>query len=164
MILRVDDAVIDDAARVHSIAWQDSHRAFCGAQFVALHTPEQQKIYLQKKIDNGSAFYMLVEGTPIGVVSVRGSLIEDLYVLPEQQNKGYGTRLLQFAIQKCAGQPTLWVLENNPGAERLYRRFGFLPSGNRKHIGGKLEEFEFILYHEPAVLQWDCRGKERRPT
>lgn len=151
MFLLVDNTTIEEAARVHSITWQDSHRAFCGEQFVALHTPEQQKIYLQKKIDNGSTFYMLVEEAPIGVVSVNGSLIEDLYVLPEQQNKGYGTRLLQFAIQKCTGQPTLWILENNTGAERLYRRLGFRPSGNRKCVAGRLDEIEFILRNETAA-------------
>ncbi|MDE6997883.1 MAG: GNAT family N-acetyltransferase [Oscillospiraceae bacterium] len=36
-----------------------------------------------------------------------GSLIEDLYVLPGRQNKGYGTRLLRFAPEKCAGRPAL---------------------------------------------------------
>lgn len=41
MILRVDEAVPDDAAKVHSIAWQDSHRAFCSSRFVAQHTPER---------------------------------------------------------------------------------------------------------------------------
>ena len=148
MFLLVDDATIDDAARVHSIAWQDSHKGFCGAQFVALHTPEQQKKYLQKKMDGGSVFYLLVEETPIGVVSVKDSLIEDLYILPEQRNKGCGTRLLRFAMEKCTGQPTLWILENNTGAERLYRRLGFRPTGKTTWVMGKLRELEFTLQEE----------------
>ena len=145
MFLLVDGTAIDDAARVHSIAWQDSHKGFCGAKFVALHTPEQQKLYLQKKIDNGSTFYMLVEEEPVGVVSVKGDLIEDLYVLPEYQNRGYGTELLRFAMEKCGGRPRLWILENNAGAERLYRRLGFRPTGKTTWVMGKLKEIEFIL-------------------
>jgi len=35
--------------------------------------------------------YMLVEEKPIGVVSVTKGLIEDLYILPDMQNMGYGT-------------------------------------------------------------------------
>lgn len=145
MFLLVDDTTIEDAARVHSIAWQDSHKGFCSAQFTALHTPEQQKLYLQKKIDGGSAFYMLVEDVPVGVVSVKENLIEDLYVLPECQNKGYGTRLLRFAMQKCTGRPALWILENNAGAERLYKRMGFRPTGAKTQITEKLSKIEFAL-------------------
>ena len=44
---------------------------------------------------------MLVEEMPIGIVSVTDSLIEDLYILPDKQNMGYGTKLLQFAVSQC---------------------------------------------------------------
>jgi GNAT superfamily N-acetyltransferase len=37
---------------------------------------------------------MLVEEKPIGVVSVTKGLIEDLYILPDMQNMGLGTKLL----------------------------------------------------------------------
>ena len=52
------------------------------------------------------------------------SLIEDLYVLPDMQNMGYGTKLLQYSIDQCADTPTLWILENNSNARRLYQRMG----------------------------------------
>ena len=78
-------------------------------------------------------------------MSVTGSLIEDLYVLPERQNQGYGTKLLQFAIQKCKGTPTLWILENNTNAERLYRRMGFKETGNIHAVPNGLREIEFAL-------------------
>ena len=43
-----------------------------------------------------------------------------------------------------AGIPSLWILENNHDVERLYLRQGFVPTGNRNHITGKLDEVEFI--------------------
>lgn len=88
---------------------------------------------------------MLVEEKPIGIVSVTGNLIEDLYILPEKQNMGFGTRLLRYAISRCEDTPTLWILENNIDAERLYRRIGFKPTGNRKRITDSLDEIEFSL-------------------
>ena len=94
---------------------------------------------------NGSRVYMLIDGTPVGIVSVTGSLIEDLYVLPEKQNMGYGTALLQYAIGQCAGKPTLWILENNIGAARLYRRMGFRKTGKTNAITDELNEVELIL-------------------
>ena len=145
MIVPVDETNILQAALIHSISWQDSHRSFCSPDFVALHSPRRQREYLREKMNKGSAVYMLVKDRPVGVVSVTGSLIEDLYILPEMQNKGYGTELLQFAIGQCPDVPTLWILENNVNAARLYRRLGFKETGKVNAITDKLAEIEFAL-------------------
>ncbi len=144
-IIPVDHASILKAAAVHSISWKESHRAFCAPDFIEKHTPERQRDYLQNKINGGAKVYMLVDEKPLGVVSVTGSLIEDLYVLPEMRNRGYGTKLLQFAISLCTGIPVLWILENNKGAERLYRRMGFRETGRRNPITNELDEIELHL-------------------
>ena len=88
---------------------------------------------------------MLVEETPIGIVSVTGNLIEDLYVLPDKQNRGYGTKLLQYAIEIATDPPTLWILENNIDAKRLYQRMGFSATGRIHSITDGLKEIEFTL-------------------
>ena len=88
---------------------------------------------------------MLVEEKPMGIVSVTNSLIEDLYVLPNMQNMGYGTKLLQYAIDQCTDTPTLWILENNINAERLYQRMGLVRTGRRNSIASGLDEIEFAL-------------------
>ena len=145
MIISVDESNLLEAALIHSASWQDSHRSFCSPDFIEQHTPERQREYLRGKMNKGSAVYMLVKDRPVGVVSVTGSLIEDLYILPEMQNKGYGTELLQFAIAQCPDVPTLWILENNVNAARLYRRLGFKETGNVNAITDKLAEIEFAL-------------------
>ena len=145
MIVSVDRSNLPAAAAVHSVSWQDSHRAFCSPDFIRLHTPEHQAEYLQQKLDQGSGIYMLVETKPVGIVSVTGSLIEDLYVLPDYQNQGYGAMLLQYAIRQCVSTPVLWILENNTGAARFYRRAGFRETGRRNNITQGLDEIEFAL-------------------
>ena len=89
--------------------------------------------------------FLLETDRPVGVVSVTGSCIEDLYILPGEQGRGLGTRLLRFAIQQCPDAPTLWILENNDGARRLYERMGFRETGRRNRITDGLEEIEFRL-------------------
>ena len=148
MIVIVDESNLLEAAAIHSISWQDSHHSFCSPDFIALHTPEHQREYLREKMNAGSRVYMLVKDRPVGVVSVTGSLIEDLYILPEMQNKGYGTELLQFAVRQCPGVPTLWILENNANAARLYRRLGFKETGKVNAITDRLDEIEFSLERE----------------
>ena len=142
MIIEVDRTNLSQAAVIHSVSWQESHRSFCAPSFVAMHTPERQRAYIQSKMNSGSRFYLLVEDRPIGVVSVTDSLIEDLYILPDRQNMGYGTKLLQFAMAQCTGTPTLWILENNTGAQRLYQRMGFRKTGRAQAITDTLDEIE----------------------
>ena len=146
MVIPVTEENLADAARIHSVSWQESHRAFCNEAFILKHDVEHQKEYIREKMKNGSKYYLLYNKEPVAVVSVNEGLIEDLYVLPEQQNRGYGTQLLGYVvakIQKLGLIPSLWILENNKGAERLYLRQGFVPTENRNHITGKFDEVEF---------------------
>lgn len=150
-IVPVDPSNLSDAAAVHALAWQASHQAFCSLDFIQLHTPERQAGYLKSKLDTGSKIYLLLTDEPVGIVSVTGSLIEDLYVLPERQNPGYGTELLQFAMEQCTDTPTLWILENNAGAKRLYERLGFSETGRKHIVRDGLDEIE--LSFEKGI-QW----------
>ena len=145
MIIHVNEQNIINAASIHSISWKESHRDFCTPEFIEIHSPERQLKYICEKMNNGTEFFMRVDEDPVGVVSVTDSLIEDLYVLPEKQNMGYGTKLLQFAIKQCSKVPSLWILENNVNAERLYCRMGFTRTGRTSAITDKLAEIELAL-------------------
>ena len=151
MIVEVDRDSLRAAAEVHSVSWKDSHRAFCSEAFVEAHTPERQEAYLLGKMRGGSRLFLLVDGSPAGVVSVAGDLIEDLYVLPECRGRGLGTRLLRYAMDRCAGIPSLWILENNRDAERLYLRMGFRRTGRTKAVTDGLNEIELALTDGPPV-------------
>lgn len=144
MIVSIDESNLPLAARVHAVSWQDSHRSFCSEDFVLSHTPERQQEYLRHEIAAGKKLYMLQEDSPLGIVSVCGNLIENLYVLPQAQRKGYGTMLLQFALQQCDAVPTLWVLSNNAPALAFYQKHGFLFTGKRKQLRDDLFELEMV--------------------
>lgn len=133
------------AAEIHAISWRESHIDFCSAEFVAKHTTERQMGYLQKEIDKGKQLYMLIDDKPVGIVSVIGKMIENLYVLPDEQRKGYGSQLLKFAIDHCQGVPTLWVLSNNVRAYCFYKKNGFKETGDRKQLREGLFEMEMKL-------------------
>lgn len=145
MITAVDETNLPQAALIHSNAWKASHRSFCAPDFVEMHTPERQQAYIRNKMNCGSRFFILTEDEPIGIVSVKDNLIEDLYILPEKQNLGYGTTLLQFAVRQCTGRPTLWILENNIHAKRLYRKLGFQETGRIHTVADGLDEIELAF-------------------
>jgi len=65
----------------------------------------------------------------------RGHLFS-LYVSPESEGKGVGSKLLADLINALtqAGKEeiTLWVFKENPTAIGLYRKFGFSETGREK--------------------------------
>ena len=85
---------------------------------------------------------MLVARKPVGIVSLKENLIENLYILPREQGKGYGTALLLFAISRCVGEPTLWILDNNEKAFLFYTKHGFEKTGKVNYITDSLSERE----------------------
>ena len=116
MIIKISEKNIQQAAEIHSITWQDSHKDFCSIRFIEQHNIQNQRIYLLNEINLGKEVFMLEEDYPVGIISIKNNLIENLYVLPDEQGKGYGTNLLLFAISKCKNEATLWVLSNNKRA------------------------------------------------
>lgn len=144
MIVEVDVGNLHQAALVHSLSWKESHKDFCSREFVDQHTAARQAAYLAREMDSGKKFYMLVHDRPVAIVSVKDSLIENLYVLPGQQRKGYGSELLLYALSRCSGTPTLWILSNNEGAFRFYTKHGFRLTGSRKELSGTLAELEMV--------------------
>ena len=143
--VEVTELNIADAGRIHSESWKESHRSFCSAEFVEKHTPAAQADFLCREMNTGETIYMLIDNYPVGIVSVYGSLIENLYILPSEQRKGYGSQLLDYAIRHCSGTPCLWILNNNEGAYRLYSKNGFKETGNRKQLNDTLYEMELSL-------------------
>lgn len=148
MVKLVTQSDMMQAAIIHSESWIESHRNICSPEFLAIHTPQRQKSYLESEIAKGAQLYMLIDEKPVGIVSIHGNLIENLYVLPSEQNKGYGTQLLTFAVGKCTEPPLLWILSTNGGAKRLYERNGFQPTGNIVQHTGGLYELELCLHQE----------------
>lgn len=145
MIVKVNEENLRSAAKIHAESWRDSHRSFCSEVFVKQHTAARQKLYLAQELRDGKQLYMLVKDVPVGIVSIKDSLIENLYVLPAEQHKGYGSELLLFAIKKCKGKPRLWVLEHNEKARSLYSKHGFSMTGKKHPLSEQLSELEMEL-------------------
>lgn len=149
MIEQVTEKNLSLAAYVHSLSWQASHASLCSPDFVALHTPDHQAAYLKNEMRQGKRLFLLTDGKPVGIVTVWRSLIENLYVLPDKQQKGYGTALLNHAIGQCDDIPTLWVLNTNKVAQRIYQKNGFRETGRTHTLNDSLFEIEMVRPVEP---------------
>ncbi|MDD6794396.1 MAG: GNAT family N-acetyltransferase [Clostridiaceae bacterium] len=146
MIVQVTDKNIEEAGRIHSLSWCDSHKDFCTDSFIKQHSVENQIKYLKNEVEQGKKLFMLVEDKGVGIGSIDdGDMIENLYILPEMQHKGYGTKILKFLMSKCKGTPSLWILENNVKAYNLYSKYGFVKSGKVHKLSEDISELEMVL-------------------
>ena len=51
--------------------------------------------------------------------------LDDLYIFPEFQNRGIGTRILEKCCRESDRPVMLYVFSRNTGAWKLYQRMGF---------------------------------------
>ena len=143
----VTEENIEEAAWIHELSWKESHQSFCSKEFIDAHTTSTQVEYIRNEMLEGKKFFLLnlnEEGGK-GIVSVHNNLIENLYVLPNQQRKGYGKLLLKYAEKQCEGTPTLWILSNNDRARAFYLKNEYDFTGGRKELKGGLAELEMQL-------------------
>lgn len=61
-------------------------------------------------------------------------MLDRLYLRPEAQGSGVGQALFEAAVGDRSVY--LWIIANNPRAERFYRRNGFVPDGASGPAGG----------------------------
>jgi ribosomal protein S18 acetylase RimI-like enzyme len=107
--------------------WDDAQRqAFIKMQFGA-----QQQHY-RSHYPQGEHSIILLNEKPIGRLYVARSSGEirilDVALLPDQRNKGIGTRIIKDLMAEAAktGRPVRIYVENFNRALRLFERMGFL--------------------------------------
>ena len=93
-------------------------------------------------------------GLPHDDVQQGDGELKRLYLIKDQQNSGWGSRLFETAIGwlEREGPRTLWigVWSENFGAQRFYARYGFQKVGTYEFPVGEVRDLEFIL-RRPAI-------------
>ncbi|GGM39590.1 ribosomal-protein-alanine acetyltransferase [Paraliobacillus quinghaiensis] len=113
-------------------------------------------IYQKELTENPYAHYYVVEkdGIIIGFcglwVVVDEGQITNIALLPSVRGNGYGSGLFQYIINQAiingAKRLSLEVRVSNIVAQKLYRKFGFMPAGIRKNY--------YTDNNEDAMVMW----------
>ncbi len=82
--------------------------------------------HIEKDLADG-AVYLLYDGEfPAATLTINGNEINRLFVLPEQQGRGHGTELMEFAEAQIAAQYPEAVLCSSFAAQELYMKRGYI--------------------------------------
>ena len=136
-IILVDQVNFDKALWVYTEAWRESHREICTHEFLKKRDYEG---YLRKKLGK---LFLLVDEVPVGVFYVDNGTLEDLYIHPDHQRKGYGRSCVEFTKSRW-NTVRLTVLSSNQAAISLYTKMGFRFTGVDTLLRNGLLEREMI--------------------
>ncbi len=144
MIVSVNKENLSEAAKVYMDSWKESHKDICSAEFIEKHDLEYMKNYLNDKLKDLYVIYIYyADEIPVGIVGINPTDEEIclLYVSPENQGKGYGTKLLNHALSLCKN-PYITVLDTNTKAIDFYLKRGFVPAEEQAENSNKKKIFE----------------------
>jgi len=137
------------------LAWFLLNSYSPAAQREALEEPRSAMWLLQDGATPVGYIYVGPCGLPHAEASEDDGEVKRLYLLRQAHNDGWGTRLLQVAMQWLLreGPRTLWVgvWSHNLGAQRFYARHGFDRVGAYKYPVGNTLDDEFILRRAAEV-------------
>lgn len=147
----------DDWARVRDIrltALQDSPSAFAS-------TYEREAAFDEatwRSRTRTAAWFLAYDGTrAVGLVAgiheegapVGERHVVSFWVAPDRRGRGVAGGLLEAVIDwartEGADLVTLWVVDGNDPAARLYLRYGFQPTGERQPVPGSVSTVESKL-------------------
>jgi len=120
MLRRLELADMDAAARVLRTSFDAALPSLAG-----LHTSEEDRWFFRERVFGSCTVWGAFDGAAmIGIIAFRNDWIDQLYVLPEAQRRGIGTKLLEVAQRSC-DRLQLWTFQRNTLARRFYEARGF---------------------------------------
>jgi len=142
--------------------WQSAYKGIFSEEIINnMPSEKEQHIERYKKCltDQGNIEYysvVLSEKMMIGslVIDRINSEIWAIYLLEQFWGKGYGKKIMDFAVNELKCEKTkeiyLWVFEKNHRARRFYEKYGFRADGAQKESGRygiPLVELRYVLQY-----------------
>lgn len=118
----------------YSDEYYNDYRSICRDCFMNLSIAtnlDPNSFYTQEEMNKkkSNVFIMFIDKEMVGSVEIYENIIDHLFVNQKYQNKGYGKKLLFFAINRLQevgiNEITLFVADLNKEAIQLYSNNGF---------------------------------------
>ena len=95
---------------------------------------QPRELFSAYKVKGGSIIMLSIDGRGVGMLNLipnpqypGADFITNFLINEKYRNKGYGTKLLQFALTQCRKRYQVLELDlANPLAQSLYERNGFV--------------------------------------
>jgi ribosomal protein S18 acetylase RimI-like enzyme len=129
---RVDSATCrradsDDVQAVADLLVR-SRRAAVGAIPATVHSDAEAREWISTVVIPEREVWLMedADSQPLAVLVLDGGWVDQLYVEPACVSMGLGSRLIELAKSRRPTGLQLWTFVTNTGAQRFYRRHGFV--------------------------------------
>jgi ribosomal protein S18 acetylase RimI-like enzyme len=149
-------ATAADAAGAADVYIRARHHATAGGTIPPLaHADDDVRQYFARVLIPTRETWIAVGGggggETIGILVLDGDDVDQLYLAPGCTGQGLGTRLLDLAKGQRPDGLQLWTFQTNVGAQRFYRRHGFIEM-ERTDGSGNEERAPDIRYRWRPVV------------
>lgn len=111
-------------------------------------------------IENGIVWLLEENGCMVGTVTVKGNAVNRLFVLPEYQSRGYGSKLMDFAEAKISEEFSCVHIDSSLAAKEMYLKRGYkekktcrIPADNGDIL--IYDEMEKRVYNRQDVMNYN---------
>ena len=108
--------------------------------FLDLHNEER----IREAADREDIYFAVVQGKIVGTGSIRGNEICRLFILPEYQKKGYGSRLMDLLEDRVSQKYQAVHIDASFPAESMYLKRGYQI---RTYEKIETEGGDYLCYH-----------------
>ena len=124
LLLTIRRGTIEDAAPVADV-FIASRRAAVGRIPRGIHSDDEVRAWFASTVlVEHEVWVAELDGNIVAILVLRGDSLDQLYVRPEVQRRGIGTRLLAQA-KRGRGRLRLYTFETNEPARDFYEKHGF---------------------------------------
>lgn len=96
-------------------------------------------------IKAGIVYLLRADACPVGTVTIKENAVNRLFVLPQYQSRGFGSRLMDFAENEIARNFDRVNIDSSLAAKELYLKRGYKESGTHKIVS---ENGDILVYDE----------------
>ena len=111
-----------EIAEVHTVAMREAM-----PYLPHLHTDDETRAWVTEVVlPRQEVWVAEANGRVVGVTSLEGDMVQQLYILPGYQGIGIGSALLALAKSRRPGGLRLYAFQRNTRARAFYERRGFV--------------------------------------
>jgi GNAT superfamily N-acetyltransferase len=126
--------------------------AAAGAIPAMVHTPDEVHQWVRFTVIAEREVWLMDDGggKPLGVLVLDADWIDQLYVDPDVTGAGLGSRFVELAKARRPERLQLWTFQSNTGAQRFYRRHGFVEAERTDGSGNEEKAPDVRFTWQPA--------------
>lgn len=149
-IIEMNDKNIIEVAECYYNSWLSSHAEYFSEDALSVFSVERIAAVLKKENSSDKITFIAYDKNTInGLVTIdkARSEITNLYIAPDKQRQGIGTKLLEFGIKQMTSITRVYttILSCNDVGLAFFEKYGFDFTGEQRTMKNGILELRYMF-------------------